>query len=51
MAREAKVGTRAPGFSLPAVSASGSESSQVTLDGYLDRWLVLMFYPRDFSLV
>ena len=33
------------------VNGSGSERGQATLDDYLDRWLLLMFYPRDFSLV
>ena len=51
MTREAKVGSRAPGFSLATVSGSGSERGQATLDDYLDRWLLLVFYPRDFSLV
>ena len=51
MTREAKVGTRAPGFTLSVVNGSGSERGQVTLDDYVDRWLMLMFYPRDFSLV
>ena len=51
MTREAKVGIRAPGFTLSVVNGSGSERGQATLDDYLDRWLLLMFYPRDFSLV
>jgi alkyl hydroperoxide reductase subunit AhpC len=51
MMREAKVGTRAPGFSLSVVNGSGIERGQATLDDYVDRWLLLMFYPRDFSLV
>jgi alkyl hydroperoxide reductase subunit AhpC len=51
MTREAKVGLRAPGFTLQVVDGSGSEQRQATLDDYLDRWLLLMFYPRDFSLV
>ena len=51
MTREAKVGIRAPGFTLSMVNGSGSERGQATLDDYLDRWLLLMFYPRDFSLV
>jgi alkyl hydroperoxide reductase subunit AhpC len=51
MTREAKVGTRAPGFSLSVVSGAGAERGQTTLDDYLDRWLVLLFYPRDFSLI
>ncbi len=49
--REAKVGTRAPGFSLSVVGGNGVDRGQASLDDYLDRWLLLMFYPRDFSLV
>lgn len=51
MKRIAKVGTRAPGFSLTAVEGSGAAQSKVSLDDYLDRWLVLLFYPRDFSMI
>ena len=51
MTREARVGSRAPGISLSAVSGSGTGHRQVNLDDYLDRWLVLLFYPRDFSLI
>ena len=39
------VGTRAPDFNLPATSG------QVALEDYQDRWLVLIFYPRDFSMI
>lgn len=49
--RSAAVGTRAPGFALPCTGAPGSGRRQVTLDDYLDRWLMLVFYPRDFSLL
>lgn len=51
MARELRVGTRAPGFSMSAVSGPGTERREVTLDDYLDGWLMLLFYPRDFSLI
>lgn len=51
MTREAKVGIRAPGFTLSIVNGSGSERGEATLDDYLDRWLLLAFYPRDFSFV
>jgi peroxiredoxin len=50
-ARVAVVGTRAPDFSLPCTDEAGTGQRQVSLDDYLDRWLVLLFYPRDFSLV
>jgi alkyl hydroperoxide reductase subunit AhpC/predicted Ser/Thr protein kinase len=50
-AQQAMVGVRAPGFSLPCTRVPGSGKQQVELSDYLDRWLVLMFYPRDFSMV
>jgi alkyl hydroperoxide reductase subunit AhpC len=49
--RSAMVGTRAPSFSLPCTQGPGSERKQVSLDDYLDRWLMLIFYSRDFSLI
>jgi peroxiredoxin len=49
--RTATVGTRAPNFTLPCTDGPGSPPRQVSLDDYIDRWLVLLFYPRDFSLV
>jgi peroxiredoxin len=49
--RNAVVGTRAPNFSLPSTDGSAAGRRQVSLDDYVDRWLMLLFYPRDFSLV
>jgi peroxiredoxin len=49
--RNAIVGTRAPTFSLPCTDGSPSGRRHMSLDDYLDRWLLLLFYPRDFSLV
>jgi len=49
--RSATVGTRAPNFSLASTNGSLQGRGRVTLDDYLDRWLLLLFYPRDFSLV
>jgi alkyl hydroperoxide reductase subunit AhpC/predicted Ser/Thr protein kinase len=49
--RTATVGTRAPTFSLSITEGPGSARRQAALDDYLDRWLVLLFYPRDFTLV
>ena len=49
--RSAMVGTRAPNFSLLCTEGPGSERRRVSLDDYLDRWLMLLFYSRDFSLV
>jgi hypothetical protein len=49
--RTATVGGRAPGFSLPCTEGPGSPRRQVSLDEYADRWLILVFYSRDFSLL
>jgi alkyl hydroperoxide reductase subunit AhpC len=49
--RSAMVGTRAPGFSLICTEGPGSPPRRVSLDDYLDCWLMLLFYSRDFSLV
>jgi peroxiredoxin len=48
--RTAAVGTRAPAWSLPCTEGPGL-GRQVSLDDYADRWLVLLFYPRDFSML
>jgi len=50
-ARSATVGARAPDFSLPVTTGPGSERRLASLADYQDRWLMLLFYPRDFSLV
>ena len=49
--RAVMVGTRAPNFSLACTDGPPSGPRRVTLDDYLDRWLLLLFYSRDFSLV
>ena len=49
--RSAMVGTRAPTFSLLCTEGARSGRKRISLDDYLDRWLLLLFYPRDFSLI
>jgi len=49
--KTALVGTRAPDFSLTCTDGPGSERRRVSLADFQDRWLMLLFYPRDFSLV
>jgi alkyl hydroperoxide reductase subunit AhpC len=44
------VGQRAPAFSMPAIMPSGDEKT-VTNATYDNRWLVLFFYPHDFTFV
>ncbi|MEE8153652.1 MAG: peroxiredoxin, partial [Phycisphaerales bacterium] len=45
------VGMLAPAFDLPCVSVGSSAPRRVSLSSFCGRWLVLVFYPRDFSLV
>jgi alkyl hydroperoxide reductase subunit AhpC len=49
--RTATVGTRAPDFTILCTEGPGSEQRPVSLQDYADRWLILIFYSRDFSLV
>jgi len=45
------VGRRTPAFILMATQGPGTPRRRLTLDDFQDRWLALLFYPRDFSLV
>ena len=49
--QSAQVGMRAPAFALSAMRGTAQERRQVTQDDFLNRWLILLFYPRDFSMV
>jgi alkyl hydroperoxide reductase subunit AhpC len=41
----------APTFAIPAVSLKSPEPQTAALADYSGQWLLLFFYPRDFSLV
>src|SRR5271155_854925 len=45
------IGNRAPDFDLPCTRFPDPARSRVRLADYRGRWLVLVFYPGDFSLV
>jgi eukaryotic-like serine/threonine-protein kinase len=45
------IGNPAPAFDLPCTRFPDPDRSRVSLANYSGRWLVLVFYPRDFSLV
>lgn len=47
----ASVGSLAPDFHLPCTPRPASGDDHVSLADYRGRWLALIFYPRDFSLV
>jgi len=44
-----RVGQKAPDFEAPAYQ--GGKFSQVKLSDYLGKWVVLCFYPGDFTFV
>ena len=43
-----EIGEKAPGFDLPGTLGGGA-SKNWKLDNWAGRWLVLYFYPRDFT--
>jgi hypothetical protein len=45
----AKVGAKAPDFEAPAYQVG--KFGQVKLSDYLGKWVVLCFYPGDFTFV
>ncbi len=48
---ELRIGKPAPDFQLVCVDRENVAPRPVTLSDYLGRWLILMFYPHDFSFV
>jgi peroxiredoxin (alkyl hydroperoxide reductase subunit C) len=48
---EAKVGQPAPSFDMPSTKNIEKLNQNVQLDDYKGRWLVLLFYPLDFTFV
>ncbi|MDR0267384.1 peroxiredoxin [Paenibacillus sp.] len=48
---ERLVGKPAPDFTMETVLGDGSDFSKVSLSDYRGKWLVLFFYPLDFTFV
>lgn len=48
---ERLVGKNAPDFTMNAVKGDGSDFTQVSLEDYKGKWLVMFFYPLDFTFV
>jgi peroxiredoxin (alkyl hydroperoxide reductase subunit C) len=48
---EAKVGQPAPNFDMPSTKNIEKLNENVELDDYKGRWVVLLFYPLDFTFV
>lgn len=45
------VGQKAPNFNMATALGDGSDFGRVSLDDYKGKWLVLFFYPLDFTFV
>jgi alkyl hydroperoxide reductase subunit AhpC len=45
------VGTQAPDFKMESVDGKGEDFLNVSLGDYKGKWLVLFFYPLDFTFV
>lgn len=45
------VGLQAPDFTLDVALGNGEDFGKVSLSDYEDKWLVLFFYPLDFTFV
>ena len=45
------IGRPAPDFALSSISVQDRTTRLSSLSAYAGRWLILMFYPRDFSFV
>lgn len=48
---ERLVGRKAPNFRMNTCDGDGSNFGHVSLEDYRGRWLVMFFYPLDFTLV
>jgi peroxiredoxin (alkyl hydroperoxide reductase subunit C) len=48
---EAKVGQPAPNFNMPSTKNIEKLNENVELNDYKGRWVVLLFYPLDFTFV
>ncbi len=48
---ERMVGLKAPHFEMKTVDGAGQEFSKVSLEDYKGKWLVMFFYPLDFTFV
>ncbi len=45
------VGKKAPDFKMNAVLGNGKDFTNVSLEDYKGKWLIMFFYPLDFTFV
>ena len=48
---ERLVGKKAPSFKLKTIDGKGENFGSVSLEDYSGKWLVMFFYPLDFTFV
>ncbi len=48
---ERLIGKKAPDFKMTAVTGDGENFYEVKLDDYKGKWLIMFFYPLDFTFV
>ncbi|OPJ56820.1 peroxiredoxin [Alkalithermobacter paradoxus] len=48
---ERMVGVKAPDFTMKTVLGDGQTFGEVSLDSFKGKWLVMFFYPLDFTFV
>lgn len=48
---ERLIGAKAPDFTMNTVLGDGENFGKVSLSDYKGKWLVLFFYPLDFTFV
>ncbi len=48
---ERLVGNPAPAFNMATANGEGTDFGRISLDDYKGKWLVLFFYPLDFTFV
>ncbi len=48
---ERLVGNKAPDFKMATCNGDGESFGEAKLSDYKGKWLVLFFYPLDFTLV
>lgn len=48
---ERLVGKKAPNFEMKTALGNGEDFGKVSLDDYKGKWLVMFFYPLDFTFV
>jgi len=48
---ERLVGKQAPNFKLPTALGSGEDFGEISLEQFKGKWVVMFFYPLDFTFV